>query len=231
MILIARNKFMNKLILFDIDGTLVDTGGAGMDALTSTATEVFGAEGPELDLAGSTDSGIVMGMMEHFGVEVDLDEFYQIYLNKLPDSLDEYTDQGKVLPGVVDLLQKLSQTDMTLGILTGNVAEGAQIKLDHYGLAQHFEIGAYGDDHYDRNELGNYALKRARDHYGIDFQGVDAVVIGDTPKDINCGRAMGAKTIAVATGSFSYDELEAHKPDLVIESCLADDLVRYICEV
>ncbi len=208
---------MSRLLLFDIDCTLVDTGGAGMAALKQTASELFGAEGPELDLAGSTDWGIVRGMLEHFDSDMQLEDFYDLYLKKLAPNLGAF--DGKVLPGVKDLLDEIVDSDAVLGLLTGNIAHGAQAKISHYGLDGYFsiEVGAYGDDHHDRNQLGTVALHRASSIHGVDFQANQSVVIGDTPKDIACGQAMGAATLAVATGRFSVAELEGFGADLAVE--------------
>jgi len=207
---------MSRLLLFDIDCTLIDTGGAGMAALKETACELFGAEGPELDLAGSTDWGIVRGMLEHFGSDVALEDFYRLYLTKLGPNLASFS--GRVLPGVMGLLANLEQSDAVLGLLTGNIAHGAKAKIDHYGLDNYFsiDVGAYGDDHHDRNLLGPVALGRASSMHGIDFRAEQSVVIGDTPKDIACGKAMGAVTLAVATGRFSVAELASHEADLTV---------------
>ena len=217
---------MSRLLLFDIDCTLIDTGGAGMAALKETACELFGAEGPELDLAGSTDWGIVRGMLEHFGSDVALEDFYRLYLTKLGPNLASFS--GRVLPGVMGLLANLEQSDAVLGLLTGNIAHGAKAKIDHYGLDNYFsiDVGAYGDDHHDRNLLGPVALGRASSMHGIDFRAEQSVVIGDTPKDIACGKAMGAVTLAVATGRFSVAELASHEADLTVGD-LNDPRVAY----
>lgn len=187
-----------------------------MAALKETACELFGAEGPELDLAGSTDWGIVRGMLEHFGSDVALEDFYRLYLTKLGPNLASFS--GRVLPGVMGLLANLEQSDAVLGLLTGNIAHGAKAKIDHYGLDNYFsiDVGAYGDDHHDRNLLGPVALGRASSMHGIDFRAEQSVVIGDTPKDIACGKAMGAVTLAVATGRFSVAELASHEADLTV---------------
>ena len=207
---------MSRLLLFDIDCTLIDTGGAGMAALKETACELFGAEGPELDLAGSTDWGIVRGMLKHFGSDIALEDFYRLYLTKLGPNLASFS--GRVLPGVMGLLANLDRSDAVLGLLTGNIAYGAKAKIDHYGLDGYFsiDVGAYGDDHHDRNRLGPVALERARRQHGVDFSAQQAVVIGDTPKDIACGKAMGATTLAVATGRFSVADLASHEADLTV---------------
>jgi phosphoglycolate phosphatase-like HAD superfamily hydrolase len=115
---------------------------------------------------------------------------------------------GRVLPGVVELLDDLSRSaGITVGLLTGNIAGGAAAKMRHFGLDRHFSVGAYGCDHADRNLLGPVALERAAGHAGRSFSPAETVVIGDTPKDIACARAMGAPCLAVATGRFSVDEL------------------------
>jgi phosphoglycolate phosphatase len=215
---------MSRLLLFDIDCTLIDTGGAGMAALKEAARELFGADGPELDLAGSTDSGIVMGMLEHFGSDISRDDFYQVYLAKLGPNLAAFT--GCVLPGVEALLSELDQSGAALGLLTGNIVEGAKAKIVHYGLGDYFPmaVGAYGDDHHDRNRLGPVALARASAEYGRVFQAENTVVIGDTPKDIACGKAMGAMTLAVATGGFSVDELAAYGADLTVSDLTSPEV-------
>ncbi len=213
---------MNQLLLFDIDCTLIDTGGAGMAALREAACEVFGAEGPELDLAGSTDSGIVAGMLDHFGSDVSHEEFYQVYLRKLSPNLRLFS--GSILPGVDTLLSDLARSEFTLGLLTGNIAAGAKAKMIHYGLDAYFDVGAYGDDHHDRNKLGPIALERARRYYKKEFSPENTIVIGDTPKDIACGKALGAVTLAVATGGFGVQDLTDHGADLVVETLEAPEV-------
>jgi phosphoglycolate phosphatase len=218
---------MGKLLLFDIDGTLVDTGGAGMHALQEAALVVFGDRGPPLDLAGSTDAGIVLGMLSHFGRSAeftDIQGFYRIYLERLEWNLLSGSFSGKVLPGVAMLLRHLaSAPDAHLGLLTGNIEDGAMLKMRHYQLDSYFGVGAFGNDHHDRNQLGPVALRRASDHFGVEFSTRDVWVIGDTPKDIACARALGAPCLAVATGRFSARELTEHGADRVMED-FADSL-------
>ncbi len=147
------------LILFDIDCTLIDTGGAGLTALAGTAREVFGDEGPPLDLAGSTDSGIVRGLFEHFQQPFDAaveEKFYLTYLPKLETNLNDSSFGGRILDGVTDLLASLEDEGHTLGLMTGNIERGAIIKSSHYGLADYFRFGSYGDDHWDRNKPVSY---------------------------------------------------------------------------
>lgn len=210
------------LYLFDIDGTLVDTGGAGMAALIEATQLVFGTDGPALDLAGSTDLGIVIGIHRHFGVEPTperVEHYLSIYQERLDWNLAHGGFPGRVLDGVLGLLEELAaRPDATLGLLTGNTAGGAASKVRHFGLADRFPFGAFGCDHHDRNRLGPIALRRAARHAGRDFSAEETWIIGDTPKDIACARAIGARCLAVATGTFSAGQLEEHGADRVVET-------------
>jgi phosphoglycolate phosphatase len=124
--------------------------------------------------------------------------------------------QGRVLPGVLELLKRAKdQPDTTLGLLTGNLRRGAQLKLEHYQLWHYFAFGAFADDHHDRNELGAFALARAHESSGEKFLPAQVDVIGDTGHDIACGKAFGARTIAVATGSWSPEQLAEYAPDFL----------------
>ena len=214
------------LYLFDIDGTLVDTGGAGMAAIMEATCEIFGHEGPALDLAGSTDLGIIANIHHHFEVEPTrerFDAYLEIYLGRLDWNLTHGGYPGRVYVGVTDLLAKLSANPAaTVGLLTGNAAGGAAAKMRHFGLADHFPFGAYGCDHADRNRLGPIALERAAAHSGKSFSPSETWVIGDTPKDIACAHAIGARCLAVATGSFSAAQLRAHGADQVVETLVQE---------
>lgn len=218
-----------RLVLFDIDGTLVDTGGAGMAALQKAGRDLFGVDGPELDLAGATDSGIVRGLLDHFGVPVSDEsvvEFYEAYLAYLEKHLEEGSFSGRILPGVMSLLEEFREAGAILGLLTGNIAKGADLKVRHFGMAEFFAFGAFGDDHHDRNLLGPIALARAAEATGRSFEAERTLVIGDTPKDIACGRAMGAITICVGTGAFTAGQLRDHGADVVLEEFSGLDAIR-----
>jgi len=210
------------LYLFDIDGTLVDTGGAGMAALKQATREVFGDEGPELDLAGATDRGIVGSIHRHYGVEFTdeaFENYLMVYHERLAQNLARGEFAGRVIDGVSPLLRHLEADDSSaLGLLTGNTAQGAGIKVRHFGLADYFAFGAYGCDHADRNRLGPIALQRAEKHTGKSFTADETWIIGDTPKDIACAKAIGARCLAVATGSFSISQLQSHGAELVVAS-------------
>lgn len=200
-----------SLWLFDIDGTLVDTGGAGLTALGDAAERVFGDRGPKLNLCGATDSGILAGMFRHFARAVCPDassRFYEAYLERLEFHLSSGDYPGRVLPGVEEMLGRLArEPDAVVGLLTGNIKEGAWVKMRHFGLDRFFTFGAYGCDHADRDRLGPVALERAAAHAGRVFDADEIVIVGDTPKDIACARAIDARCLAVATGHIPASEL------------------------
>jgi phosphoglycolate phosphatase-like HAD superfamily hydrolase len=125
---------------------------------------------------------------------------------------------GVVLPGVVELLSLLEGQGAALGLLTGNIARGAALKMRHFGLDRFFAFGAYGDDHHDRDRLGPVALTRAREGAGLVFTGAETIVLGDTPRDISCGRRIGARVVCVATGGHGVEELRGEGADLVFDS-------------
>lgn len=210
------------LYLFDIDGTLVDTAGAGLAAIVEANREIFGGDGPPLDLAGATDLGVIAHIHLHFGVEAtpaSMDRFWESYLVRLRTNLASGIYPGRIFDGVSEILAELSAREGTsMGLLTGNTAHGAAAKMEHFGLASHFAFGAYGCDHADRNRLGPVALERAAAHTGRTFTAGETWIIGDTPKDIACAHAIGARCLAVATGRFTTDELKAHGADKVVET-------------
>lgn len=219
---LLRSDDASLLLLFDIDGTLVDTGGKGMAALRKTVIEIFGAEGPPLDLAGSTDLGILENLHAHFGAAPCAERthrFFETYHIHLEASLSSNPTEGRVLDGVVELLQEIAgAAHAKPALLTGNTMQGAWIKLRHYRLDHHFGFGAYGSDRADRNLLGRIAMERALAHTGQACSPERTLVIGDTPKDIACAHAVGVKCLAVATGQFSEDQLAAAGADWVVAS-------------
>lgn len=206
-----------KLVLFDIDGTLLTSGGAGERALRLGLKDRFGIEDDlrDIEIAGRTDSGIARQVLrKHHLPETpeNITRFYDGYLHYLPLLLPE--TPGRLLPGVVPLLEALkARADVVLGLLTGNLERGAALKLTHYGVWDYFEFGAYADDHHDRNELGRFACARATERHGREFPAEQIYVLGDTPHDIACARAFGARAIAIATGSFTLEQLADARPD------------------
>ena len=211
----------STLILFDIDGTILTSGGAGECALRLGFKEEFGLEEnlTQIEISGRTDSGIARQVLAKHGLEATADNlhrFFEGYLRQLERELP--TRPGRLLPGVLPLLHALREMpQVCLGLLTGNLERGAELKLRHYGLHDMFQFGAFADDHHDRNQLGGFALKRALDIHGVSFEANRTFVIGDTPHDITCARACGAKAIAVATGSFRMEELAPHQPDALFQ--------------
>lgn len=211
---------MKRLVLFDIDGTLLDPDGTGRRAMIAAFERVFGTAGPvdRYSMAGKVDSQIVLELMTGAGfpqeaVRDHLPAYFETYFDELRRILDQH--QIRPLPGVIELLERLTaHPEVAIGLLTGNIARAAQEKLRAAGLAQYFDsLGAYGDDALSRPELPVIAVQRAKQALGREFRGKEVVIVGDTPSDIECGRAAGAKTIAVATGPYSCQELEAHRPD------------------
>lgn len=214
---------MIRLILFDIDGTLIATGGAGERAFAEVCRAEFGVLNGtvRLHFAGRTDPSIVRDFFTHHEIEPSPENFqrffdrYVFHLEHLLGQLD-----GRVLPGVHAWLSAVAaRTEPPLlGLLTGNISLGARIKLGHFGLWDRFETGAFGDDHEDRNQLARIARARARSRLGDDLSGDEILVIGDTPRDVECARAIDAKALSVATGSYSVDELRALRPEWAVKS-------------
>ncbi len=211
---------MEKYVfLFDIDGTLIHTGGAGGHALLSAFTAEFGVAKPaKVAFSGRTDRGIAGSLFQAHGIENTVDHWHRLrgeYLRRLVVHLPEY--EGRVLPGVLQLLDGLSDRDDTaMGLLTGNAREGARLKLEHYALFHHFPFGGFGDSSPDRNDVAQEAFAAALDYLKEDIAPHRVWVIGDTPLDVSCARAIGARAAAVATGWHSIEELEAAKPDLLL---------------
>ena len=218
-----------RLLLFDIDGTLITSGGAGEAALKDAMRSRFGVEEDlaGIILAGATDARIARELLEKHGIAVSPENVAALldaYLGHLSDRIGRH--DGKLLPGIVPLLNVLSKReDAVLALLTGNVSRGAEIKLTHYGVWDFFEFGAFADDHHDRNELGKFARARALERHGEEFPPSRIYVIGDTPKDIECGRAIGACTVAIATGHYSAAQLKDHAPDFLFEDLSDTDRV------
>ncbi|HEU5185332.1 MAG TPA: HAD family hydrolase [Gemmatimonadaceae bacterium] len=213
-----------RLVLFDIDGTILRSNGAGRRAMMAALHEVFGAMGPEDHrYDGKTDPQIVREVMRlegHHDEHIDerMDALMALYLTRLERELA--SGGTFVYPGVRELLAALeARSDTVLGLLTGNLAEGAQAKLRAAGIDPgRFRVGAFGSDHEHRPELPAVARRRAQSELGIDLQGHHLVIIGDTPADIECGRSLGVRAIGVATGSYTVEELLEHNPHAVFET-------------
>ncbi|MDK3160811.1 HAD hydrolase-like protein [Kamptonema cortianum] len=210
-----------KLLLWDIDGTLLTTGGAGVNALATALRREFHVEfhptDGDPDIGGRTDKYIASALLKRFGHEAsesNIHRFLEAYLEELPKQLA--SRPGTVLAGVADILEEVTRRPhLAQGLLTGNLRRGAGIKLSHYRIHHFFEFGAFADDSALRNELGPHARRRAGEYHDCEFAPENVFVIGDTPHDIECGKAIGARTIAVATGAYSLEQLAAHDPTAV----------------
>jgi len=221
-------------VLFDIDGTLIDSGGAGKHAFAETFAEDFAVPEihTEVPFAGRSDRAITMELMARHEVdptEENWQRFAVGYGRRLKGALERC--QGKVLPGVVALLDELQQIDrVVLGLLTGNIRKGARAKLLHYGLVDpkllhyglvdRFAFGGYGDDHDDRNDIAAAAVRAAKEYVAKEVANgplLGTMVIGDTINDVRCGQSVGAYTVAVATGGSSFEQLREAEPDLLVK--------------
>jgi phosphoglycolate phosphatase len=205
--------------LFDIDGTLLASGGAGKAALESAFTAEFQVQlRHHVPYSGRTDRAIMRDLFRLHDVEdtaQNLQKLLQSYLYRLPACLNAH--RGRVLPGIQQLLKYLcARAGCTVGLLTGNVRAGAKAKLGHYGLYDHFSCGGFGDHHFDRDDVAREALASVRSEIGANVRPEQIWVIGDTPLDVRCARAIGARAAAVATGMHPLAELTAAGPDVAL---------------
>lgn len=211
---------MKHLLLWDIDGTLIASGGAGMRALQRALRQEFGLDGSlaDIEFGGRTDTWIMREVFRKFEVPATAENFARFfdgYLAALPEELAN--PHARVLPGVREILQAVAaRGGVAQGLLTGNRRRGAQAKLAHHGLWDWFQFGAFGDDSEHRNDLGPHAVRRALERHGVNFAADDVWVIGDTPHDIACGKVIGARTLAVGTGGSTLEQLRSHQPTAVL---------------
>jgi phosphoglycolate phosphatase-like HAD superfamily hydrolase len=219
-------------VLFDIDGTLLLTGGAGKSCFVETFREDFQIANPqgEVPFAGRSDRAIAYDLMQVHGIELSAENWQRFltgYCRRVEEVLDRST--GGLLPGVVELLDELGRLEhVAVGLLTGNVEHGAWAKLGHYGLADRFAFGGFGDHHTDRNHIATAALRAAELHAAKARNGAPGklrrvMVIGDTISDVRCARSIGAYSVAVATGSTSLEELAESGPDLALADLTDSD--------
>lgn len=208
-----------KLLLFDVDLTLINSGGAGRKAMMRAFEELFGGSNglKKVSFAGRTDVAILKDGLKQRGVAWSSErerQFKQRYLGYLQTEIEKPSASKHMEPGIPELLPQLhDRDDVTLALLTGNWREGAQIKLQHFKLLHFFRFGAFADDSEFRENLPGVAYQRFRDMFDLEISPHDVYVIGDTPRDVACARPFGAKSIAVATGLFSYGELKDARPD------------------
>ena len=212
------------LVLFDIDGTLVLTGRAGMRAMNRACADIVGHETAltGITVAGRTDWIILDDAFRLNGRTLDqahLDAVRNRYVEHLKEEIELPGEGAKeVMPGIRELLDALQARDnVAVGLLTGNFVESARIKLEYFDLWRYFPCGAFGGDASDRNALVPIAIARARECGIANAAPADVLVVGDTPHDIACAQAVGARSVAVATGGFSVDQLQAAGADVVFE--------------
>jgi phosphoglycolate phosphatase len=217
---------MIRLILFDIDGTLVHTGRAGVKAFAQVFATAFGAtEGFErLKFAGRTDVSLVREFFGYHRIPAtgdNFERFFEQYAFWLDDILSGC--QTEACPGIWEFIRDVKSlpNPPLLGLLTGNIQLGAEIKLRHFNLWDTFEIGGFADDHEDRDRIAAAARDRGRRVLGNNLKPHEVLVIGDTPLDIRCARAINAKVLAVATGGATLEELILHKPDWAVPNLRA----------
>lgn len=221
-----------NVLLFDIDGTLISSGGAGKAALEMALATEFGFNEllGQVAYSGRTDRAIIRDLLTLHGIAETPETRQRLlaaYLANLPGCLMNHS--GMVLPGIDLLLDRLrGRGDVLVGLLTGNIRAGARAKLGHFNLFHHFMVGGYGDHHFCRNDVAREALAQVRKHLNGSFQLEKLWVIGDTPLDIRCARAIGAKVAAVCTGWHAMEELAAEKPDLLLKD-LSDPETLLAC--
>lgn len=225
-----------QILFFDIDGTMLSTGGAGQKAMEQALVEDFQITFPFEGVltAGRTDAGIENELFARFGLKdtrAERDRFRRSYLSRLPGCLKELP--GALLPGVRQLLDHLVNDEgFHLSLLTGNYAEGAWIKLRHFQLDHFFTGGGFGDLHPARDDVARLALQTVQQQLRRPVSGQSTWVIGDTPADIQCARAIRARAIAVATGVYRAEELSPHTPDHLFQDLsMTETVMQALCQI
>jgi phosphoglycolate phosphatase-like HAD superfamily hydrolase len=219
-----------QLLLFDIDGTLLRSNGAGKAALTMALEDIFGTSGPcdNYQLAGKTDPLIISDLMGAAGKDAsEIDRQLPAVYERMMFHAQKIFSEKNIFPcpGIPELLEALLQReDVLIGLLTGNIESTAPLKLAAAGIEPSiFRVGAYGSDHKDRNQLPHFALRRAAELTNQTFTGQNTTIIGDTPADIACARTVGARVVAVGSGSYSSATLSKFQPDFLFDNLLNKD--------
>lgn len=213
-----------KLILFDIDGTLMRTAGIGRESMELAFLKIFGIRNgfDKIQMMGRTDPAILKEALANNNISWSdklVSRFKESYCDYFIESI-QIPRQGKHLcPGILDLLEALRENpNFIVGLLTGNWQETAEIKLEYFGIDHFFQVGAFADDSETRDELLPFALRRATEKTGVEIHPSQAWIVGDTPLDVQCAEPHGALTLAVATGFHSKEDLEKTNPDFVFEN-------------
>lgn len=234
-----RAHAKQRLVLFDIDGTILWGGTLWKESFLGALNHHFpDLAFPAIPFCGKTDVQICRELMAHAGFEErqineNMRRVVDHYVDRALEAVRTRAHEVKVLPGVREILDALKgHPDIVLGLLTGNVRKGAYAKLSSVGLHEYFKVGVYGDDHWDRYKLPPLAVTRVEDELGLTFEGKQIVIIGDTIHDVNCGKSIGVRSIAVGTGrNIPTDELLAQNPDYYFKD-LSDttDVLQAILE-
>jgi len=212
---------MTRVVFWDIDGTLLTTARAGVFALEDAAREVLGVDTgfAELRTSGLTDwevAALAIRTAGHGDDARTVGAFLRAYERNLPRRL--HMRRGRVLPGAVEILEYFDgRVDPVSLLLTGNTPDGARAKLSHYGIERYFRGGAFCVDGAERVEIAQRAVAIAAEWIGAAPEPGAVTVVGDTPADVLCGEAIGARTVAIASGAYSREELEAHSPSVVLD--------------
>jgi len=208
-----------RLLLFDVDGTLIHSGGAGRRAMLKAFEQIYGIENgfKDVSMFGKTDPLILKEALANHGIKwrrEEAERFKTLYVRYLRTGILTPLPQKRIMPGAVELLEEISKDPrLVRALLTGNWEKGAEIKLGFFKLHRYFELGAYADDSELREELVPIAVERCEERKGVKLKPEDVYVIGDTPLDIQCARPFGARTVVVATGIHTKEELLAEHPD------------------
>ncbi len=217
-----------KLLLFDIDGTLLHANGTGRTAVERALSDLCGCpiSTQAVGFSGKTDPQIMREILEANGLDPEpklVDEALSVYESTAHATFDPQAVDA--LPGTADLLSRLANlTTIQLGLLTGNIESMAYKKLTAVAFDHHFSFGAFGSDHADRPQLPAVAVQRAQDHTGRRFGRGQVVIVGDTEHDIRCGEGIGAFSVAVCTGRFARHELAPHEPDVLLDDLSNPDV-------
>lgn len=223
---------MPHTIFFDIDGTLVDTGGAGSQAMTLALAAEFNVpvdSSSQIVFAGRTDRSLISEHLLAHGLPDTQENFHRYrerFLEVLPQTLAER--QGRLLPYVTEVLDRLAEMPaVRLGLITGNMRPAARMKLEHFGVASYFydmdAPGGFGDEHSDRDDVARAAVAELAEHTGESVDASQIWIIGDTPNDVRCARAIEANVLVVETGSFDREQLAACDPDLILRDLTEAD--------